>query len=144
MLAGKEGTMLDAAGITAAAAAAAMLEEEEMTPYTSKDLAEDWEFKILRCVTGKFRNPVWLHSILEEEARAGWKLVEKFDDTRVRLRRPASARAGDAALDFDPHRTWVGMSQVRFAILIFLATLGGAAALVLLFVMFVASSHGSR
>jgi hypothetical protein len=48
--------------------------------YTAKGVAEDWEFKCLRSVTGKFRNPIWLPAILEEEARAGWILVQKFDD----------------------------------------------------------------
>jgi hypothetical protein len=108
-----------------------------MTPYSSKDLAEDWEFKILRSVSGKFRDPVWLHAALQEEACAGWVLVEKFDDSRVRLKRPASARAGDAALGFDPRRTWVGISQTRYAILIVLAVLAGTAALIaILFVIF--------
>jgi hypothetical protein len=113
-----------AAGAAAAAAARARQEEEEMTPYTPKDLAEEWEFKILRSTTNKFRNPVVLHAILAEEARAGWTLLEKFDDTRIRLKRRASARAGDAALDFDPHRTWVGISPTRLAILVLIATLG--------------------
>jgi hypothetical protein len=67
-------------------------EEEEMTPYTPQEVAEHWEFKILRSATTQFRDPVRLRSILEEEARAGWTMIEKFDDTRVRLKRPASAR----------------------------------------------------
>jgi hypothetical protein len=107
-----------AAGAAAAAAARAQQEEEEMTPYTPSDLAENWEFKILRSITSKFRDPVWLRQILEEEARAGWTLVEKFDDSRIRLKRPASARRNDATLDFDPHRSWVGISQGRFAVLL--------------------------
>src|SRR5262249_37681882 len=107
---------------------------EEMTPYTSADLTEHWEFKILRAVTGRFRNPVVLLAILAEEARAGWTLLEKFDDTRVRLKRPASARAGDALLDFDPARTWVGISPTRFTILVVIATLCGITLLVLLII----------
>jgi hypothetical protein len=75
---------------------------------------------------------VVLHAILAEEARAGWTLLEKFDDTRVRLKRPARARAGDAALDFDPHRTWIGIGPTRFAILVLIATLGGIALVVAL------------
>jgi hypothetical protein len=54
---------------TAAAAEQAWKEEEEMTPYTHQDLNENWEFKILRCVTGRFRDPIWLNGILQEEAR---------------------------------------------------------------------------
>ena len=118
-------TAAAAAGAAAAAAARARQEEEEMTPYSSQDLAQEWEFKILRSTTSRFRNPVVLHAILAEEARAGWTLLEKFDDTRIRLKRPARARAGDAALDFDPHRTWVGISPTQFAILVVTATLVG-------------------
>jgi hypothetical protein len=73
-----------AAVAAAAAARAAQQEEEEMTPYTSQDLAENWEFKILRSATGGFRDPVWLHGILQAESRAGWTIVEKFDDNRIR------------------------------------------------------------
>jgi hypothetical protein len=113
-----------AAGAAAAAAAEqARKEEEEMTPYTPRDLNENWEFKILRCVTRRFRDPIWLNGILQEEARAGWMIVEKFDDSRVRLKRPAGARANDATLDFDPYRTWVGMSQWRYTGLILAAVI---------------------
>jgi hypothetical protein len=109
-------------------------EEEEMTPYTPQDLAEHWEFKILRSAAGQFRDPMWLRCILEEEARAGWTMVEKFDDGRVRLKRPASARANDAKLGFDPYRTWVGISQARFVLLIVAATLAAVFAFVLILV----------
>jgi len=93
-----------------------------MTPYAQRDLAENWEFKILRSVNGKFRNPVWLHGVLEEEARAGWTMVEKFDDSRIRLKRPASARVNDSGLGFDPYRTYAGMSQTRYGLLVLLIT----------------------
>jgi hypothetical protein len=122
------------AAVAAAAAAADELrrEEEEMTPYAPQDIAEPWEFKILRSAAGQFRDPVWLRSILEEEARAGWTMIEKFDDCRVRLKRLVSARATDATLGFDPYRTWVGISQTRLVLVIALAAFGGALALVLL------------
>src|SRR5438105_3951490 len=116
------GAPLTSAALTAAAAARAR-QEEEMTPYSTTDLAGNWEFKILRSATRKFRDPMVLHAVLAQEARAGWTLVEKFDDTRVRLKRPASARDGDAALDFDPYRTWTGISPAAFVILVMLATL---------------------
>ena len=40
-------------------------------------------------------------------------LVEKFDDCRIRLKRPAGAKVirGDFADRYDPYRTTVGMSQ---------------------------------
>lgn len=100
---------------TAAAAIAAQMarEEQEMTPYSPSDLAEGWEFKILRSGTSRFRDPAKLRAALDEEARGGWVLVEKFDNCRIRLKRPASAKAvqGDFADDYDPYRTTVGSSR---------------------------------
>jgi hypothetical protein len=130
-----------AAAAAAAQAAAARKEEEEMTPYTPQDLAENWEFKILRSATGAFRNPDRLRSILEEEGRAGWTLVEKFDNARVRLKRPARARAGDSALGFDPHRTWVGMKQGVFTLLVLLATFGLMAAVACIIYLAMGAPH---
>ena len=41
------------------------------------------------------------------------RLVEKFDDCRIRLKRPAGAKViqGDFADRYDPYRTSIGMSQ---------------------------------
>ena len=64
-----------------------------MTPYQDQDLSGDWEFKILRSVTGAFGKPEKLKEALDQEAKAGWVLVEKFDNGRIRLKRPASARS---------------------------------------------------
>jgi hypothetical protein len=111
-------------GGAAAAAAAARLraqqEEEEMTTYSAEDLARDWEFKMLRSSTGSFRSSATLHRVLAEEARAGWTLVEKFDDQRIRLKRPMQARLADANLPpgVDPYRTQYGMSPVTFALVL--------------------------
>jgi hypothetical protein len=98
-------------GAAAAAAAKRRREEEEenMTAYTAQDLSEDWEFKILRSSTAAFRNSEKLRRVLEEEGRAGWILVEKFDNSRIRLKRPTKARAGDGTLPFDSYRTDVGL-----------------------------------
>jgi hypothetical protein len=103
------------AGATAAAAAGVAkrrqeMEEESMTTYTAEDLREDWEFKIVRANFEAFRNPATLQRVIEEEARAGWTLVEKFDNSRVRFKRPTSARANDHILapDIDPYRTHIG------------------------------------
>jgi hypothetical protein len=115
---------MSAAGGSAAAGAAArrrqLLEEEEqgMTSYETRDLAEDWEFKILRSMTRAFKNPDKMREILDEEARAGWVLVEKFDDGRLRLKRPASARQNDQLLSVDPYRTYVGYSETQYVFLI--------------------------
>ena len=82
-----------------------------MTPYSDDDPLTNWEFKIIRSGIGSFGHSDKLRKALEEEARAGWELVEKFDDKRVRLRRPVAARKDDRALDFDPYRTWIGASD---------------------------------
>src|SRR5262249_4899288 len=119
---------------TAAAAAAAARrrrEEEEvhMTSYTPRDLAENWEFKILRSATGAFKYAVVMQRYLAEEAQAGWTLVEEFANSRIRLKRPAAAREQDAQCTFDPYRTRVGISEVGLGLLIAGSILGGLAVL---------------
>ena len=115
-------------GATAAAAAAAAKrrqmmfagEEEDMAKYTQDDLNNDWEFKIVRSDTAAFRKPEVLKKLLEEEARAGWVMLEKFDDSRVRFKRPRNARTRDALLPpgTDPYRTQYGMSSTRIGLLV--------------------------
>jgi len=122
-------TVVTNAAVVAAAAAAAEQrrqaeEEEEMTPYTQQDLNQDWEFKILRSAAHWFKKPEYLRQCLEEEARAGWVLVEKFDDGRVRLKRPALARERDGKLDIDPYRTTVGASPGAVALFTVVIALG--------------------
>jgi hypothetical protein len=126
-----------AAGASSAAAAAEQQrrmreEEEEMTPYSRAELSQDWEFKILRSATAGFRNSEWLRRALEEEARAGWMLLEKFDNGRIRLKRPASARERDGKLNFDPYRTFVGPSPSVVALTIVASILGIMLVIVLL------------
>jgi hypothetical protein len=114
-------------GATAAAAAAARRrqmmfaeEEEDMTRYTQDDLGNDWEFKIVRSDSAAFRKPEVLRKVIEEEARAGWVMLEKFDDGRIRFKRPRSARTRDALLPpgTDPYRTQYGMSSTRIGLLV--------------------------
>jgi hypothetical protein len=129
-----------AAAAAAAAAAAERLrqEEEEMTQYSAKDLEDGWEFKILRSNFNTFRKPEKLRAILEEEKRGGWILVEKFDDQRIRLKRPAGAKLAQAefADGYDPYRTTIGTSQVA----VILVTLG-VIALGLIFLAFLVARH---
>jgi len=129
------------AGASAAAAAERQRrmreEEEEMTPYSPTELAQDWEFKIVRSAMGGFRKPAFLQQVLDDEARAGWVLVEKFDNSRIRLKRPAKARERDGKLDFDPYRTEAGASQSTIALVI----IGGVAALMATMFLIIALSH---
>lgn len=105
-----------------------------MTGYTPEDLASGSEFKILRSATSAFRRPEFLRQVLDEEKNAGWTLVEKFDNSRIRLKRPASARSGGSTT-FDPYRSYVGISEtalglrIAAAIVIGLAVVFGAIAI---------------
>ncbi len=99
-------------GMAAAAAAAEdrrrKMEEVSLTAYNQKELDENWEFKILHTARGAFKDPQRLRAVLDEEAQAGWGLVEKFDNSRVRLKRSPDARRNDLSLGFDPWRSYVG------------------------------------
>jgi hypothetical protein len=119
--------MSGAAAAAAAAKRRQQQEEEEMTQYTERELQEGWEFKFLRSATGAFRSPERFRKALEEERAAGWILVEKFDDGRIRLKRPASARSSGSGSGADPYRTWIGFSERKLAFVILAAVFGGMA-----------------
>lgn len=131
-------------GAAAAAAAAAKRrqeqeEEEEMTKYTDEEIKEGWEFKIVRSNTGAFRNPATLRKLIEEEAVSGWMMLEKFDDARVRFKRPVSAREkGSASLSagIDPYRTTYGISEGMLVVTILGVIFGLMAAILALLAVF--------
>jgi hypothetical protein len=117
-----------AAGAAAAAAAARRAErlrkeEEDMTKYSGDDL-EGWEFKIVRSATEKFKNYDEVKKVCDEEAQAGWEMVEKFDNSRIRFKRKIENRAGDSHRQIDPYRTSVGMSQGGVAAVILAVVFG--------------------
>lgn len=121
-----------AAGAAGAAAAARrrleQQEEEELTQYTQEDLENEWEFKIVRATGSVFKKPEKLRQVIEEEARSGWMMVEKFDNQRVRFKRRVKMRDKDADLprDVDPYRTYVGTGDsVKIAIIVAVALLVG-------------------
>jgi hypothetical protein len=95
-----------------------LAEEEDMTQYTQDDLKNDWEFKIVRSDTPVFRKPEVLSKLIEEEAQAGWIMLEKLDDSRVRFKRSRSAHARDAYLPdgVDPYRTRYGALSAPIAV----------------------------
>lgn len=78
------------------------------TTYTSADLQGAWEFKIIQSSTFAFRKRQTLQKVQEEEAQAGWILLEKIDDGHLRFKRPVSARANDHNLPFDAYRVHYG------------------------------------
>lgn len=95
-----------------------------MTPYRQEDLIEDWEFKILRSINGAFKTHAKLQKVLHEEAQAGWVLVEKFDNDRIRLKR--SIRDKDQGLysGIDPYRSHIGMTENQLVIILLGVVLG--------------------
>jgi hypothetical protein len=130
-----------AATTVATAAAAAKVreemrkEEENLTGYNKEDL-EGWEFKIVRAATRKFRDPKIVRQVCDEEARAGWEMLEKFDDYRIRFKRSVEHRANDAYLNTDPYRTQLGITGNRLeltvaaAVILALGVLGLVAFLI--------------
>ena len=108
-----------------------------MATYPPEETTEGFEFKILRSATGRFKDPEFLRRSLQEEAPAGWTLIEKFDNSRLRLKRPAAARRGDAGLQLDPYRTFVGMTEHQVGMMIGAIILGTI--LVVLLVVFLAT-----
>ena len=107
-------------------------EEETLTRYESKqDLAPaelpfngsspptfkdprlmGWEFKIVRSQQDLFRDPVVLQRLCEEESHAGWILLEKLDDRRIRFKRPIALREiiKSDMMAIDPYRSHYGAS----------------------------------
>ena len=120
--------MIASAGAAAAAAAARLRalheEEERLSAYSPDDLAKGWEFKIVRANTAAFRKSEVMQQVCDEEARAGWELVEKFDDSRLRFKRPTSARNIPSPAGIDPYRTTYGISQGKLTAIILITVFG--------------------
>lgn len=70
------------------------------------------EYKIIQSQTPLFSNTAKMHEILDQEAKAGWRLLEKEDNYRIKLQRDISHRDNDKNLDFDAYRSTVGVSSV--------------------------------
>lgn len=66
------------------------------------------EYKIVQSTTPHFAKSGQLSKVLEEESRAGWHLVEKFDNFKIRLQREISHREQDNGRSIDPYRCHVG------------------------------------
>lgn len=110
-----------------------------MTHYTQEELEDDWEFEFIRSATASFRKPEVLEALLEEEAKYGWVLLEKFDDGRIRLKRRKSARARDhryISQGEDPYRTYHGTSPQQVGVRVLLFTFGFIVLLVAVLVIF--------
>src|SRR6476646_1625810 len=132
------------AGAAAAAAAARIRalheEEERLSAYSPDDLAKGWEFKIVRANTAAFRKPEVMQQVCDEEARSGWELVEKFDDSRLRFKRPIAARNIPSPAGLDPYRTTYGISQGKLTAII-LITVFGSMGLIIAIIAVIANHH---
>ncbi len=108
-------------------------EEEEMTQYSSEELETDWEFKFVRSATGAFKKPEVVAQLREEEALSDWRMVEKFDNNRIRFKRPASAQRKDhmLPLGIDPYRSQYGISESAMGFRIAMAILLVVAAVII-------------
>jgi len=71
------------------------------------------EYKIVRANSDLFRKPEHFHKLCREEAEAGWVLLEKLDDRRVRFKRLLAIREKIdlQELAFDPYRCHYGSSS---------------------------------
>jgi hypothetical protein len=106
-------------------------EEETLTPYESNDTVTTstqkngskrppkdprlvgWEFKIVRSHRDIFRDSAVLQRLCEEESHAGWILLEKLDDRRIRFKRPIALREiiKSDMMAIDPYRSYYGASR---------------------------------
>jgi hypothetical protein len=72
----------------------------------------DLEYKTLQAQTPLFADSKKMHEVLELEAKAGWQLLWKEDNYKLKLQREVSNRENDKSLDFDAYRSTVGVSSV--------------------------------
>lgn len=70
------------------------------------------EYKILQSQTPRFSDPAKMQEALAEEAKAGWSLLEKEDNFRLKLQRHISNRENDKNLDFDAYRSTIGVPAI--------------------------------
>jgi hypothetical protein len=104
--------------------------EESLAPNHVKAFEAGYEFKILRSPSAHFGSPERLAKILGEERENGWELVEKLDNSRIRLARLCPSNRFASANGIDPYRAVVGTSMLAvfaiacgvFAAAIFLGT----------------------
>lgn len=70
----------------------------------------EWEYKIVRASFDLFRDPQIFQGLCEEELQAGWTLLEKLDDRRVRFKRAIAWRTmiKEEGINFDPYRSHYG------------------------------------
>ena len=88
-------------------------EIREKPMYFTDASTTEWEYKIVRAHYDLFGNANEFVKLCEEEAQAGWILLEKLDDRRVRFKRSVAMREqlDGSQLSFDPYRCYYGPSN---------------------------------
>lgn len=71
----------------------------------------DLEYKTIQAQTPLFTDSKKMHDVLETEAKAGWQLLWKEDNYKLKLQREISHRDNDKNLAFDAYRSTVGVSS---------------------------------
>lgn len=69
------------------------------------------EYKVIQATTPYFAKSPNIAAVMSEEEKAGWRLLEKCDNYKLRLQRDISHRANDKNLSIDPYRSQVGISN---------------------------------
>jgi hypothetical protein len=74
-----------------------------------------WEFKIVRANRDLFQNSAIFNRVCAEEAEAGWILLEKLDERRLRFKRPMALREliKPETLNRDPYRCYYRASNLK-------------------------------
>jgi len=89
-----------------------MAQQPQMQVNGSAPKTGDWEYKIVRASSDLFRDPKVFRKLCVEEKQAGWILLEKLDDSRVRFKRPLVGRQAIEPQKgpIDPYRCHYGPS----------------------------------
>ena len=72
----------------------------------------DHEYKVIQSQTPLFADTAKMHEILAQEAKAGWELLEKEDNYRIKVQRDTKHRENDKNLDIDAYRSSVGVPSL--------------------------------
>ena len=70
------------------------------------------EYKTVQAQTPLFADTKKMQEVLAEEAKAGWDLLEKEDNYRIKLQRSTENRSNDENLNIDAYRSTVGVSSM--------------------------------
>lgn len=83
------------------------------------------------------KDPLKLQQALAEEAAFGWELIEKFDNQRLRFKRPTSVRSLPVPSGSDPYRTEFGLGEAALVFYVIGAITLGLVAVGVLVSLFV-------